>query len=49
LLMQALEQASSHPPRNVNPSPTVSSPYREEVEQKRSRKNSKTRRLTKQK
>ncbi|CAG8526987.1 16487_t:CDS:2 [Dentiscutata heterogama] len=39
LLMQALEQASSHPPRNVNPSPTVSSPRREEAEQKRSRKN----------
>nr|CAG8575314.1 13639_t:CDS:10 [Entrophospora candida] len=28
LLMQALEQASTHPPRNVNPSPTVSSPPR---------------------
>ena len=26
LLMQALEQATSHPPRNVNPSPTVSTP-----------------------
>jgi hypothetical protein len=26
LLMQALEQASTHPPRNVRPSPTVSSP-----------------------
>ena len=26
LLMQALEQATSHPPRNVNPSPTVFTP-----------------------
>ena len=26
LLMQALEQANTRPPRNVNPSPTVSSP-----------------------
>jgi hypothetical protein len=26
LLVQALEQATSHPPRNVNPSPTVSTP-----------------------
>ena len=26
LLMQALEQATSYPPRNVNPSPTVSTP-----------------------
>ena len=26
LVMQALEQASSHPPRNINPSPTVSTP-----------------------
>ncbi|RGB31938.1 hypothetical protein C1646_763521 [Rhizophagus diaphanus] len=26
LVMQALEQASSHPPQNVNPSPTVSTP-----------------------
>jgi hypothetical protein len=26
LLMQALEQAISNPPRNVNPSPTVSTP-----------------------
>ena len=25
LLMQALKQASTHPPRNANPSPTVSS------------------------
>ncbi|CAI2200208.1 5325_t:CDS:1, partial [Funneliformis geosporum] len=27
LIMQALEQATSHLPRNVNPSPTVSTPY----------------------
>jgi hypothetical protein len=26
LVMQALEQATSHPPQNVNPSPTVSTP-----------------------
>ena len=26
LLMQALKQANTHPPRNANPSPTVSSP-----------------------
>ena len=26
LLMQALDQATSHLPRNVNPSPTVSTP-----------------------
>ncbi|PKK56783.1 hypothetical protein RhiirC2_871963 [Rhizophagus irregularis] len=26
LLVQALDQATSHPPRNVNPSPTVSTP-----------------------
>ncbi|GBB87017.1 hypothetical protein RclHR1_13470013, partial [Rhizophagus clarus] len=26
LVMQALEQATSHPPRNVNPSPTVFTP-----------------------
>ncbi|CAI2199964.1 10690_t:CDS:2, partial [Funneliformis geosporum] len=26
LIMQALEQATSHLPRNVNPSPTVSTP-----------------------
>ncbi|CAG8765893.1 6097_t:CDS:2, partial [Cetraspora pellucida] len=47
--IQALEQAISHPPRNVHSSPTVSSPRREEPEQKRLRKNSKTRRLTKRK
>ncbi|CAG8762829.1 4592_t:CDS:1, partial [Cetraspora pellucida] len=53
LLTQALEQAISHPPRNAHTSPTVSSPRREECReepgQKRPRKNSKTRRLTKRK
>ncbi|CAG8552639.1 14442_t:CDS:2 [Dentiscutata heterogama] len=49
LLTQVLEQAISHPPRNVHTSPTVSSPRREEPGQKRPRKNSKTRRLTKRK
>ncbi|KAG9301859.1 hypothetical protein G9A89_004538 [Geosiphon pyriformis] len=27
LLIQALEQANTHPPRNIHPSPTVSSPF----------------------
>ncbi|CAG8542474.1 11517_t:CDS:2, partial [Scutellospora calospora] len=49
LLVHALEQAITHPPRNVKLSPTVSSPRRDEQRQKRSKVNSKTRKLKKRK